>query len=199
MPIEKVVSRWISWGESGSSGFTCHCVRMQWVAHTNSTINTCTSILQYTPWQDSTTISAPDFNFKNYCTSSDFGACPNTGKFTTNPQSPPKMIHLLTPKPQKKNTDRFSSVMVPKYQKLCSNFKRIFSSNKVMLAMRTVFATKSNSQFLRRRRRFTTLVHPISIKLPRRRPVIAPNKPIKPSKGGNPSRTRRCRYFSVQL
>ena len=118
IPIEKVVSRWRSWGESGSSGFTCHCVIMQWVPNTNSTTNTYTSFLQYIPWQDWTRISTPGFNFKNYCTSSGFGGHLMTGKTMANPQSTHKMICLLIPNPQKKHIDRSSSIKVAKYQKL---------------------------------------------------------------------------------
>ena len=84
-------------------------------------------------------------NIKSYCISPDIGACPNTGKFTANPQSPNETIHLLTPNPQKNHIDRSISVMVAKYPKLYSNFKRIFSSNKVTSMLRTVFVTKSNS------------------------------------------------------
>ena len=39
IPIKRVKSQWRSWGEPEGSGFTCHCVRMQWVANANSTMN----------------------------------------------------------------------------------------------------------------------------------------------------------------
>ena len=156
--VEKVVSQWRSWGKSGSSAFTYPCVRIQWVINTNPTIDTYNSTLEHIPWQDWTRIWASLSNLKSYCTSPDIGACPNTRKFTANPQSPNERIHLLTPKPQKNHIDRSSSVMVAKYPKLCRYSERIFSSNKAMSTLRAIFATKSNSWFLGRWRRFTTLV-----------------------------------------
>lgn len=84
-------------------------------------------------------------NIKSYCMSPDIGACPNTGKFTANPQSPNEMTYLLTPNSKKKHIDRSSSVMVAKYPKLYRYSQRIFSSNKAMSTLRAVFATKSNS------------------------------------------------------
>ena len=139
IPVAIMILRWRSWGESGSSGFTCPCVRMQWVANTNSTINSYHSTLWYIPWQDWMRICASLSNFKSYCTSSDVGAWPNTRKFTANPQSPNKMIHLLKPNPQKNHIDRSIKVMVAKYPKLYRYSKRIFSSNKAMSTLRAVF------------------------------------------------------------
>ena len=194
-----MISQWRSWGEPGSSGFTCHYVRMQWVPNTNSTINTCTFTLWYVHWQDWTRICTPGFKCKNYCTSSDIGACPNTGKFTANPQSPNEMTRLLTPNSQKKYIDRSSSVMVAKYPKLWSNFKRIFPSNNVTLMLRTVFATKSNSWFLRWHRRFATLVRTNWISLPHPRSINSSRRSFKSSNVGNLPFTRLCRYFSPRL
>ena len=53
------------------------------------------------------------------------------------------MTRLLTPKPQKKHIDRSTSVMLAKYQKLCSNFQRIFPSNEVTSILRTVFLVEN--------------------------------------------------------
>ena len=144
-------------------------------------------------------ISTPGFTFNNYCTLSDVGACPNNGKFTVNSQSSNKMIRLLTPKPQMKHIDRSSSVIVAKYQKLCRHSKRIFRSNKATSMLRTVSATKSNSWFLRRHRRFATFEHANWITLPYHRPLLASNRPTKPSKVDNLPFTWLRRYFSLRL
>ena len=194
-----MISQWRSWGEPGSSGFTCHYVRMQWVPNTNSTINTCTFTLWYVHWQDWTRICTPGFKCKNYCTSSDIGACPNTGKFTANPQSPNEMTHLLTPNSQKKYIDRSSSVMVAKYPKLYRYSQRIFSSNKAKSILRTAFVEKSDSWFMGGLLRFATLVCANLITLPHRRPMSAPKLPTSPPNVGNLSFTRLRRYISVQL
>ena len=93
-------------------------------------------------------------------------------------------------------TNRSSSVMVAKYPKLYSNFKRIFSSNKVTSMLRTVFVTKSNSWFLRRHRRFATLVRTNWITLPRRRPTLASKRSFKSSNVSNLPFIRLHRYFS---
>ena len=76
---------------------------------------------------------------------SDFGACPNTGTFTSNPQSSHKVVHLLTPNMQKKHIDRSSSAMVAKYQKLYSNSQRTFPSNNLTSMLRTVVVMESDS------------------------------------------------------
>ena len=152
---QRIVYLWRLWccgGEVGENlevlSFTCPCVRPQWVASTNSTINTYTSTLWYSPWQDWTRICFSLSNSKSYCTLPDVGAWSNTGKFMANPQSPNEMIHLLTPKPQKNPIDRSSSIKVTKDQKLYINFKRIFSSNKGTSMLRTVLATDSDCRIL---------------------------------------------------
>ena len=77
-------------------------------------------------------ISGSLSNFKNYCTSSDFCSCPNTGKFSSNLQSRNKTIKLLTPNPHKKHIDRSSSIVVAKYQKLYRHSQRIFSRKRTI-------------------------------------------------------------------
>ena len=103
---------------------------------------------------------------KNYCTSSDFGACPNTGKFSVNPQSPNKMVSFLTPNSQKKHINRSSSIMGEKYQKLYRYSKRILPSNRATLTLRTVFAANSDCRFFRRHLRFMTVAYANSKPLP---------------------------------
>ena len=90
-------------------------------------------------------IGASLSTFNIYCTSPDIGARPYAGNISANPQSPNDMIHLLTPKPHMKHINRFSSTMVAKYQKLCSNFKRNFSSKRGAWTLRAGCATKSDS------------------------------------------------------
>ena len=120
-------------------------------------------------------------------------------KFPANPQSPNKMIRLPTPNPQKKHAERSISVMVAKYHKLYRYSKRDFSSNKATSTLRTVFAEKSDSWFLRRYRRFMTIVRSNSIKQPCRRPMRVSNRLISPSNVGNLPFTRLRRYFSLRL
>ena len=89
-------------------------------------------------------------NFKSYCTSPDIGARPHAGNISANPQSPNEMIRLLTSKPQKKHINRSNSIMVAKYPKLCSNFKRIFSSKRAPWTLRAGCAAKSDCWFFGR-------------------------------------------------
>ena len=75
---------------------------------------------------------------KNYCTSSNCGACPTIKKITADHQKPHEISRLLTPKPQKQHIDHSSSVIETKYKKLYGYSKRIFSSNKATSTLRTV-------------------------------------------------------------
>ena len=136
---------------------------------------------------------------KNYCTSSDFGACPNTGKFSVNPQSPNKMVSFLTPNSQKKHINRSSSIMGKKFQKLYRYSKRIFPSNRATLILRAVFAANSDCRFFRRHWRFMTVAYANSKPLPYCRSKPPPGRSFKSSKVGNLSSTPCHRYFSLRL
>ena len=138
-------------------------------------------------------------NFKNYCTSSDFGACPNTGKFNANPQSPHRMIRLPACNPQKKHVNRSSSTMVAKYKKLHRYSKRNFSSNKATSILRAVSAANSDCRFLGGRRHFASVAYANSITLPYCRSTPPPGRSFKSSKVGNLSSTPCHRYFSLRL
>ena len=115
------------------------------------------------------------------------------------PTKPPKTVRLRAPKPQKKHIDRSSCVMVANYQKLCCNFKRIFSSNKVTSMLRTGCATKSETIFLAGHGHFATLMRPNSITLPRRRLMVAPSQCFKSSKVDSLPFVRHHHHISAQL
>ena len=194
-----MISWWRSRAESVSFGFSGHCVRMQWVANTNSSTNTNTSILYPIQWQDRTRISASLSISKNYCTLSESGACSIARKFAADSHMPHKITHFLVLKPPMKHINRSNSTTGKKYQKLCSYFNRFFPSKKVMSALWTGFATKDDCWFLRGWWHFATLVHPKSIILPHPRSILSPETSFTSTNVGNLSWARRHRYISVQL
>ena len=148
-------------------------------------------------WQDWMRNNTSLSNFNNYCSSSELGAGPKAGKISINPQNSHKMILLLTSKPQKKHINRPCSIMGGKYQKLCSNFKQIFPSKKVISVLRTGCATKSDCWFLGGWLHFETVACANSITPPRRSPMVASKQHFKSSRVDNLQFTPRCRYFSL--
>ena len=182
-----------------SFGFTCGCVRMQWVPHYWHITLTHNSILWYIPWQDWTRFNTYWFNFSICSTPADCCTLFKAQIKLENPRRPNERSLLLGPKPQKQCINPSFWVTGRKYQKLYRYSKRIFSRKGAISTLRTVLSTNSDSQFLGGCRWFETAVNSNSITGPRRCSMVTLERAFKPSIVFHRPFTRRNRYKSVQL
>ena len=196
--VKKVIIERRSKREWRGFGFTCGCVRMQWVPHYWHIAHTCSSILWYIPSQDWTRFSTSLFNLSIYSTPADCCAHPNAAKKIEDPRKPQEKIHLLAPKPQEQCINLSCWVAGRKYQKLYRYSKRIFSRNGAISILTASFWANVKSWFLGGWLRFATDMHPNSITRPNRCSMVTSERPFTSSIiAYRPFRRRR--HISLQL
>ena len=191
-----MTSRGRSWGGSGSFGFTCHvweCNGWQHKLynqhmHFHPLVNTLAVL------NENQRLSV---HFQEPLYLIWFWRLPQQRKSLGKSTKPQQNDPLTDTQPAEKAHRSLQLCYGSGISKVVTRLKSAWFPYTSILTLRTGWATKSDYWFLRRHRRFATVVRPNSITLSYCRPMVALNQHFMSSNVNNLPLTRHCCYISM--